>query len=112
MQNLEFGEVFTDHMLTIQWTVESGWERPRIRPLKAFDMHPGAQVLHYANVIFEGMKAARAADGTVRMYRPRDHLSRLNFSATRCSLPVSSPFDTPKCALNYRISMRSNYLNA
>lgn len=92
LDNLPFGEIFTDYMLTIQWTVEGGWERPKIGPFRLFELHPGAQVLHYANVVFEGMKAMRATDGTVRVFRPRDHLKRLNYSASRCSLPVSSIF--------------------
>ena len=48
---LVFGETYSDHMLTIKHTANSGWEKPVIEPLKAFSIHPGAKVLHYATEV-------------------------------------------------------------
>ncbi len=76
-------------MLTIKWTKQGGWEAPQIGPFKNFELHPAARVLHYASVIFEGMKALRGVDGVVRVFRPHEGAARLNESATRCCLPVS-----------------------
>lgn len=51
-------------------------------------MHPGAHALHYGSACFEGLKAHRQADGSVRPFRPEAHVARLRQSAERLSLPV------------------------
>ena len=43
-----FGTVFTDHMLTVEWSLELGWEKPRIKPLQNLSLHPGSSAFHYA----------------------------------------------------------------
>lgn len=53
-------------------------------------MEPSSTVLHYAQTAFEGMKAYRDADGTVSLFRPDMNMKRMNNSATRIALPVSS----------------------
>lgn len=45
---LVFGTVFTDHMLTVEWSSEFGWEKPHIKPLQNLSLHPGSSALHYA----------------------------------------------------------------
>jgi branched-chain amino acid aminotransferase len=47
----------------------SGWEDPEIVPLGPITIHPGAKALHYAQQLFEGMKAYRGEDGKIRLFR-------------------------------------------
>ncbi|KAL8276849.1 hypothetical protein RQP46_010780 [Phenoliferia psychrophenolica] len=74
--SLVFGDKFSDHMLTIQWTETEGWGAPEVRPYAPFPMDPAAMVLHHALCLFEGMKAYRAADGGVRVFRPDMNMRR------------------------------------
>lgn len=46
--NVVFGTVFTDHMLTIEWSSEFGWEKPHIKPFQNLSLHPSSSALHYA----------------------------------------------------------------
>jgi len=95
--DLGFGKHFTDHMLKVRWTSEGGWEAPKIGPLEPFQMHPAAKVLHYAQELFEGMKAYRGHDGKVRMFRPLHNMVRLNGSAERACLPTFDGEHLVKC---------------
>lgn len=90
VDQLAFGKIFTDHMLTIDWTLEGGWGAPKIEPFGNFSVHPGAKVLHYAQELFEGMKAYRGVDGKIRLFRPMHNMARMNLTASRACLP---PFD-------------------
>ena len=65
-----FGTVFTDHMVDICWSEKGGWHRPRVQPYGPIPLDPAASVLHYGQEIFEGMKAYRHADGSIRTFRP------------------------------------------
>merc|ERR1719376_1014338 len=74
-------------MLNVEWTAKGGWAQPRIGPLEPFQMHPASKVLHYAQELYEGMKAYRGVDGRIRVFRPMHNMSRLNISAKRSCLP-------------------------
>ena len=67
VEELVFGKIFSDHMLRIKWTRRHGWDIPRISPFEDFKMHPAAKVLHYAQELFEGMKAYRGEDEAIRL---------------------------------------------
>jgi len=95
--DLVFGKVFTDHMLTIDWDESNGWHAPKIGPFQNFSMHPGAKVLHYAQELFEGMKAYRGVDGKIRMFRPMHNMARMNITAERCCLPTFDGLELLKC---------------
>ncbi|KAJ3571349.1 hypothetical protein NP233_g3808 [Leucocoprinus birnbaumii] len=69
-KDLVFGHTFTDHMLMVPWSAKSGWGVPRIEPYGPLSLEPSCTVLHYAQTIFEGMKAYRQADGTITLFRP------------------------------------------
>lgn len=60
---------------------------PRIVPYGPLQIDPAAKVLHYAEEIFEGLKAYRTADGTIQLFRPLDNIARMNKSAERLCLP-------------------------
>ncbi|MCO4252111.1 branched-chain amino acid aminotransferase [Pseudarthrobacter raffinosi] len=82
-----FGKYFTDHMVVIEWTPESGWHSARVQPYAPFVLDPAAAVLHYGQEIYEGMKAFRHPDGSVWTFRPRSNAARLNASARRMAMP-------------------------
>ena len=65
-KDLVFGKHFTDHWLRIPWSQSKGWEEPVICKLENMNLHPGAKVLHYAQELFEGMKAYRGIDDEIR----------------------------------------------
>ncbi|OJJ81242.1 branched-chain amino acid aminotransferase, cytosolic [Aspergillus glaucus CBS 516.65] len=86
----------TDHMVTVRWTVESGWQTPEIRPFENLSIPPTASCLHYATECFEGMKAYRGYDGKLRLFRPDCNGERLANSAVRTSLPGFAPGEVKK----------------
>ncbi|XP_005428463.1 branched-chain-amino-acid aminotransferase, cytosolic isoform X1 [Geospiza fortis] len=94
---LVFGTVFTDNMLTIEWSLASGWEKPCIRPLENLSIHPAASALHYAVELFEGMKAYRGVDGKIRLFRPALNMDRMARSALRTTLPTFDQKELLEC---------------
>src|SRR5690349_18542955 len=68
-----FGKIFTDHMVTIEWSEVLGWHDARIRGRRPFAIDPANAVLHYAQEIFEGMKAYRRDDGLIVLFRPEEN---------------------------------------
>ncbi len=84
----QFGRVFTDHMVTIRYTAGEGWHSAKVEPRKPFALDPACSVLHYAQEIFEGMKAYRADDGSTTLFRPEQNARRFNTSAERLAMPT------------------------
>ncbi|SKC46353.1 branched-chain amino acid aminotransferase [Okibacterium fritillariae] len=82
-----FGKHFTDHMVQIDWDIETGWHDARVTPYGPLMLDPAASVLHYAQEIFEGLKAYRHADGSIYTFRPEKNAERLQRSARRLALP-------------------------
>ena len=81
------GNTFTDHMITAQWSGETGWRPLALGPLRNLSIHPGMIGLHYAQVIFEGMKAFVQADGSLAVFRPDRNAARFARSAARLAMP-------------------------
>ena len=90
-RDLTFGTVFTDHLFVMDFQEEKGWYDPRIEPYGPLSLDPAAAVLHYAQAVFDGLKAFRSRDGRVRLFRPQKHLERLNHSARRLCIPPLDP---------------------
>ena len=86
-----FGSTFTDHMVTIDWSEQAGWHSPAVVPYGPLALDPAAAVLHYAQEIFEGLKAYRHADGALALFRPDANAARLNASAQRLAMPELPP---------------------
>ena len=84
---LGFGKIFTDHMFVMDYTAGEGWHDPRIVPYGPFELDPATTVFHYAQEIFEGMKAYRTADGTIQLFRPDCNAKRMQDSADRLCIP-------------------------
>ena len=84
---LGFGRHFTDHMFLMDYTAGKGWHDPRIVPYGPITMDPCCACLHYAQEIFEGMKAYRTAEGKIQLFRPQENFKRLNTSCERLVIP-------------------------
>ena len=81
-----FGRVFTDHMVTIRYAEGKGWYDARVEARAPIPMDPATAVLHYAQEIFEGLKAYPTADGGVSMFRPEANAARFRGSAERMAM--------------------------
>ncbi len=86
LENPGFGTIFSDHMVTVQWTEALGWHDAKIEDRKPFLIDPAAAVLHYAQEIFEGMKAYKTEDGAVALFRPEENARRFAKSAERMAM--------------------------
>ena len=78
---LFFGRQFTDRMLLVEWKAGQGWCDARIKPYEPFTLDPSCMVFHYAQEIFEGLKAYKWVDGRVALFRPEMNARRFNQSA-------------------------------
>ncbi|MBO7158179.1 MAG: branched-chain amino acid aminotransferase [Clostridia bacterium] len=90
---LGFGKIFTDHMFEMDYTPDLGWHNPRITPYHPLELDPACVVFHYAQEMFEGMKAYKDADGKVRLFRPMKNIQRLNATNERMCIPTIDPED-------------------
>ena len=86
LTNPGFGRVFTDHMVTIRYAEGKGWYDAHVEARAPIPMDPATAVLHYAQEIFEGLKAYRTADGDVTLFRPDANARRFRESATRMAM--------------------------
>ncbi|MFF5171326.1 branched-chain amino acid aminotransferase [Micromonospora sp. NPDC000089] len=91
LANPGFGRVFTDHMVTIRYAEGKGWYDARVEARAPIPMDPASAVLHYAQEIFEGLKAYRTADGSITMFRPEANAARFVDSARRMAMPELPP---------------------
>jgi branched-chain amino acid aminotransferase len=82
-----FGQVFTDHMITLRWSAERGWHDGRLEPYGPLTLDPATAVFHYAQEFFEGLKAYRQENGSIAMFRPDANAARFNRSARRMAMP-------------------------
>lgn len=84
---LGFGHYYTDHMFIMNYDEGQGWHDARIVPYAPFEIDPASMVLHYAQEIFEGLKAYRTADGSIQLFRPEKNMARMNVSCDRLCIP-------------------------
>ena len=85
---LGFGTIFTDYMFVMDYEKGKGWINSRIEPYGPITLDPSAMVLHYGQETFEGLKAYKAENGDVRMFRVKDNLARMNRSNDRMGMPA------------------------
>jgi branched-chain amino acid aminotransferase len=93
LANPGFGQHFTDHMLVAEWTPDQGWHEARVTAYAPLTLDPATAVLHYAQEIFEGLKAYRHEDGSVWTFRPEENAARMVRSSQRLALPSLPPED-------------------
>ena len=88
LANPGFGTVFIDHMVVIDYDAEKGgWHSAKVCPRGPIALDPAAAVLHYAQEIFEGLKAYKQEDGAIALFRPEANARRFNRSADRMAMP-------------------------
>ncbi len=87
LENPGFGKYYSDHMVAIDWDAEQGWHGARGKPYAPLTLDPASLVLHYAQAVFEGLKAYRHADGSIWTFRPDVNAKRFSDSAERLGLP-------------------------
>ncbi|GEB88433.1 branched-chain amino acid aminotransferase [Zymomonas mobilis] len=81
MENPGFGTTFSDHMVVVRYSEEKGWHDGRLMARQPLPLDPAASVLHYAQEIFEGMKAYRGKDDEILLFRPEENARRFRHSA-------------------------------
>ena len=81
-----FGRVFTDHMVSIRYSEAKGWHDAQVMPRGPLSLDPATAVLHYAQEIFEGLKAYRLDDGSMALFRVEANAARFNASARRMAM--------------------------
>lgn len=86
--DLGFGQYFSDHMYILDYTKGKGWHDARIIPYGPLPMDPSTMVFHYGQAIFEGLKAYKAKDGRILLFRPEKNMERVNLSNERLSIPL------------------------
>jgi branched-chain amino acid aminotransferase len=87
LANPGFGRYHTDHMVSVHYTEGRGWHDAEVLPYGPIELDPSAIVLHYAQEVFEGLKAYRWNDGSVVSFRPEANAARLRSSARRLAIP-------------------------
>jgi branched-chain amino acid aminotransferase len=75
-------------MVTMRWSAEPGWHDARLEPYGPLTLDPATQVFHYAQEIFEGLKAYRDDDGRALLFRPMENARRFRQSAERLAMPL------------------------
>lgn len=90
---LGFGKIFTDHMFIMDYSEEKGWHDARIVPYGDISLSPASMVFHYGQEMFEGMKAYRAPDGRILLFRPDKNIERMNNTNARMCIPHVDPAD-------------------
>ena len=91
--NLGFGKYFTDHMFIMDYDKGMGWHDARIIPYQNLSLDPACMVFHYAQEMFEGLKAYRTPDGDIQLFRPDKNIERMNNTNTRLCIPHLEPSD-------------------
>ena len=87
-KTLIFGKTFSDHMFLMNYDAGQGWHDGRIVPYGPLSLDPSTMVFHYAQEVFEGLKAYRTPDGGVQLFRPMENVKRLNSSCERMCIPA------------------------
>ncbi|HVB46462.1 MAG TPA: branched-chain amino acid aminotransferase [Streptosporangiaceae bacterium] len=82
-----FGQVFTDHMVSLKWSTDRGWHDGKLEPYGPLVLDPATAVLHYGQEIFEGLKAYRQEAGPIVTFRPLANAARFRRSAIRMAMP-------------------------
>ena len=85
---LGFGKISSDHMFLMDYNIDKGWYDPRIVPYAPFELDPACVVFHYAQELFEGLKAYRTADNKIQLFRPECNGARMQDSSERMCIPT------------------------
>ena len=106
---LGFGHYFTDYMFTMKYTQSEGWHDPMIEPNEPQRFDLGTSIFHYAQGIFEGMKAFIQPDGSIAVFRPEENWARMNRSAERMCIP-QFPSDVVEEGLEELLKLEKDWI--
>jgi branched-chain amino acid aminotransferase len=106
-----FGQLFTDHMITLRWSADRGWHDGKLEPYAPLVLDPATAVLHYSQEIFEGLKAYRQDGGPIVAFRPYANAARFRHSAVRMAMP-ELPEDAFVHALELLVSHDKDWVPA
>ncbi|MEX2597926.1 MAG: branched-chain amino acid aminotransferase [Salibacteraceae bacterium] len=106
--NLPFGKIFSDHMLMAEYK-NGAWQKTQIMPFGNISLSPATSMIHYGQSIFEGMKAFRADDDEILVFRPDKNMARLNQSAERMCMP-EVPKEIFMDGLKHLLSLDRNWV--
>ena len=90
---LGFGKYFTDHMFIMDYNEGMGWHDARVVPYQNLSLDPACMVFHYAQEMFEGLKAYRTPTGEIQLFRPDKNIERMNNTNERLCIPKIDPAD-------------------
>ena len=90
---LGFGSIFTDHMFIMEHNGEKGWTNAKVEELHNISISPAANVFHYGQEVFEGLKAYHTKDNEVYLFRPDMNAKRANMSLKRLCMPEIKEVD-------------------
>ena len=90
---LGFGKYFTDHMFIMDYNEGMGWHDARVVPYQNLSIDPACMVFHYAQEMFEGLKAYRTPTGEIQLFRPDKNIERMNNTNERLCIPKIDPAD-------------------
>ncbi len=105
---LGFGKIFTDHMFLMNYDTENGWHNGRIVPYGPIALDPSAMVFHYAQELFEGLKAYRTKEG-IQLFRPQKNIERMNNTCDRLCVPRIDP-DLALAAIKAVVDVDSDWV--
>jgi len=88
---LAFGTIFTDHMFEMSYDEDKGWHDGKVVPYGPIHLEPSSMVLHYGQEMFEGLKAYKAEDGRILLFRPVKNAERTNATNERMCMPQIDP---------------------
>lgn len=106
-----FGQIFTDHMVSLIWSDDQGWHDGKLMPYGPLSLAPSTAVLHYAQEIFEGLKAYRQESGSVVAFRPYSNAARFRRSAVRMAMP-ELPEDAFVHAIELLVAQDKDWVSA
>jgi branched-chain amino acid aminotransferase len=109
-EKIEFGKVFTDHMVVCDYK-NGEWLTPQIVPFGKISVSPALSAIHYGQSIFEGLKAYKNSEGEITMFRPLENAKRLNKSAQRMSMP-ELPEEIFMACIEALVSLDSDWIPA
>ena len=106
---LNFGNIFTDHMFIMDYVEGLGWIDPRIIPYGPLSMDPSSMVFHYGQEMFEGLKAYKTDEGNILLFRPDKNIERANNTNDRICIP-RIPEEDFMLALNEIVKMDQDWI--
>ncbi|HZO64154.1 MAG TPA: branched-chain amino acid aminotransferase [Kribbellaceae bacterium] len=109
LANPGFGQSFSDHMAIATWDAENGWHDAKITAFGPLQLSPATAVFHYAQEIFEGLKAYRHPDDSVWAFRPEANAARFERSAKRLALPTL-PSEVFLDAINQLVTLDKDWV--